>query len=65
LTRARRTALAARHRRVRSRRGQKKAVVAVAHQILEIAYYVIRDGVSYQELGPSKVISCGEAVGTC
>ena len=32
-------------------RGQKKAVVAVGHQILEIAYYVMRDGVTYQELG--------------
>jgi transposase len=51
-TRARTTALAARYRRIRSRRGHKKAVVAVAHQILEIAYYVMRDGVTYRELGP-------------
>ena len=32
-------------------RGHKKAVVAVGHQILEIAYYVMRDGTTYQELG--------------
>lgn len=32
-------------------RGHKKAVVAVGHQILEIAYYIMRDGVEYQELG--------------
>ena len=37
--------------RVRGRRGHKKAVVAVGHQILEIAYYVMRDGVTYHELG--------------
>ena len=32
-------------------RGHKKAVVAVGHQILEIAFYVMRDGVTYHELG--------------
>lgn len=45
-------ALQALYARVKSRRGHKKAVVAVAHQILEIAYYVMRDGVTYRELGP-------------
>lgn len=50
-TRARGTALQARYLRVRRQRGHKKAVVAVGHQILEIAYYIMRDGVTYQELG--------------
>jgi transposase len=45
------SALQARYRRVKRHRGQKKAVVATGHQILEIAYYVMRDGVTYQELG--------------
>ena len=27
-------------------------MVAVGHQILEIAYYLMRDGTTYQELGP-------------
>jgi transposase len=45
------TALQARYHRVKRHRGHKKAVVAVGHQILEIAYYVMRDGVPYQELG--------------
>jgi transposase len=45
------SALQARYHRVKRHRGHKKAVVAVGHQILEIAYYVIRDGVSYDELG--------------
>lgn len=50
-TRAQGTALQARYYRVKRHRGHKKAVVAVGHQILEIAYYVMRNGVTYQELG--------------
>jgi hypothetical protein len=34
-----------------ARAGVKKAVVATAHQILIIAYYVLRDGVPYREQG--------------
>jgi transposase len=45
------SALQARYHRVKSHRGHKKAVVAVGHQILEIAYYLMRDGVTYDELG--------------
>jgi transposase len=45
------SALQAKYHRVKRQRGHKKAVVAVGHQILEIAYYVMRDGVTYQELG--------------
>jgi transposase len=45
------TALQAKYHRVKRQRGHKKAVVAVGHQILEIAYYVMRDGVTYHELG--------------
>ena len=48
---AKQTALQARYQRVKRQRGHKKAVVAVGHQILEIAYYVMRDGVTYEELG--------------
>jgi transposase len=50
-TRARGTALHARYYRIKRHRGHKKAVVAVGHQILDIAYDVMRDGVTYQELG--------------
>jgi transposase len=45
------TALQARYHRVKRHRGHKKAVVAVGHQILEIACFVMRDGVTYDELG--------------
>jgi transposase len=49
--RTRDSALQARYHRVKRQRGHKKAIVAVGHQILEIAYYIMRDGVTYQELG--------------
>jgi transposase len=45
------SALRALYARVKGRRGHKKAVVATGHQILEIAYYVMRDRVTYRELG--------------
>jgi transposase len=45
------TALQARYLRIRRHRGHQRAVLAVAHHILEISYYVMRDGVTYQELG--------------
>jgi transposase len=45
------TALQARYHRVKRHRGHKKAVVAIGHQILEIAYFIMRDGVTYDELG--------------
>lgn len=37
--------------RIAAHRGMKKAAVAVAHRILMIAYYVIRDGAEYREQG--------------
>ena len=37
--------------RIARRRGMQKAAIAVAHRILEIAYYVIRDGVEYRDPG--------------
>jgi transposase len=52
VTRAKNTALQARYRRIVRHAGHKKAAMAVAHQILEIAYYVQRDNVDYVELGP-------------
>jgi len=45
------TALSALYQRIKRHRGHKKAVVAVAHQILKIAYHIMADGTTYQELG--------------
>jgi transposase len=49
--RSRGTALQAKYYRVKRQRGHKKAVVAVGHQMLEIAYYLMRDGTTYHEFG--------------
>lgn len=38
--------------RLKSRRGPKKAIVAVAASMLTAAYYMLRDGVVYTDLGP-------------
>jgi len=45
------TYLAAQYRRLSARRGVRKAAVAVAHSILEIAYYLIQRHEPYRELG--------------
>lgn len=50
-SRAKGTAIQATYRRVKRNRGHKKAVVATGHQILRIAFYIMRDGVPYHELG--------------
>jgi transposase len=38
--------------RLKSRRGAKKAILAVAASMLTAAYYMLRDGVEYRDLGP-------------
>jgi transposase len=45
------TYLAAQLRRLTARRGKKKAVVAVGHTLLVIAYYLLVRGVPYSDLG--------------
>jgi transposase len=47
------TYLSAQFHRLRSRRGPRKAVVAVAHSILIRAYHLLKEGTEYQELGAS------------
>jgi transposase len=49
--RTKNTYLGATYRRIAARRGKKRAAVAVGRSILEIAYFVLRDGVAYEELG--------------
>lgn len=43
--------LSAQHKRIAGRRGRKRANVALAHTILIIIYFMVRDGVRYQDLG--------------
>ena len=50
-TRAKNTYLRAQFHRIRGRRGPRKAIMAVAASILTAAYYMLRDGVPYSDLG--------------
>lgn len=38
--------------RIKSRRGATKAIIAIAADILQAAYFILRDGVDYKDLGP-------------
>ena len=49
--RTKHTYLSARYRRLASRRGKKRAKVALGHDILIAAGYIMRDGVDYADLG--------------
>lgn len=46
------TYFAAQYRRIAARRGAKRAAVAVGHSILVALYHMLRDGVTYEDLGP-------------
>jgi hypothetical protein len=50
---AKRTYLAAQYRRLAARRGGKRAAMALAYTILSIAYYLLKRGTEYQDLGPN------------
>lgn len=45
------TYLSAQYRRLASRRGKKRAIVAVGHTILKIVYHILKHRVSYHDLG--------------
>jgi len=45
------TYLSAQYRHIARRRGRKRAIIALAHTILIIAYHILADGRQYQELG--------------
>jgi transposase len=47
------TYLRAQFHRVKSRRGSKKAILAVAASMLTAVYFMLRDGVDYRDLGAS------------
>lgn len=46
------TYLGAKYHRLAARKGKKRAAVAVGHAMLEGAYFILRDGVAWNELGP-------------
>ena len=51
MSRTKGTHLSAMFRRIASRRGAKRAIVALAHSILISAYYMWKNKPPYQELG--------------
>ncbi len=50
-SRSKRTFLAARYRRLVTRRGKPRALVAIEHTILTAAWHMLRNGEAYDELG--------------
>jgi len=51
-SRAKRSYLRAQFLRLKSRRGPRKAIMAVAASILTAVYFMVRDRVEYRDLGP-------------
>lgn len=49
---SRNTYLGAQFGRFAARKGKQRAAIAVGHSILETAYFILRDDVPYQDLGP-------------
>jgi transposase len=49
--RSKNTYLGAQHRRIRGRKGRKRANLAVGHSILTICYHMIERGTPYKDLG--------------
>jgi transposase len=45
--------LSAQYRRLAARRGKKKAIIALGHSLLIIAYHVLKRRVEFQDLGPT------------
>jgi transposase len=50
-SRTKNTYLRAKYHSLVGRRGKKRALIAVGHKILVIAYHIIKNGVPYKELG--------------
>jgi len=51
-SRSKDTYLAAHYHRIAARRGKKKAIVALAHTLLTIIYYLLTRDCDYRDLGP-------------
>jgi hypothetical protein len=50
-SRTKNTYLSAKYHSLVGRRGKKRALIAVGHKILIMAYYIIKTGMPYKELG--------------
>lgn len=50
-TRTKGTYFSTRYQRLAARRGKKRALVAIAAEMLKVVYHMLKDGTAYQELG--------------
>lgn len=50
-THTKNTYFSARYKRLAARRGKKRALVAIAAEMLKVVYHMLKDGTAYQELG--------------
>ncbi len=51
------TYFSARYKRIAARRGKKRALVAIAAEMLKVVYHMLKDGSAYQELGEDYMVS--------
>lgn len=56
-TRTKNTYFSARYKRLAARRGKKRALVAIAAEMLNVVYHMLKDGSAYQELGADYMVS--------
>ncbi|WP_206225146.1 hypothetical protein [Parabacteroides sp. ZJ-118] len=56
-TRAKGTYFSTRYKRLASRRGKKRALVAIAAEMLKVVYHILKDGSAYKELGENYMVS--------
>ena len=50
-TRTKNTYFSARNKKLAARRGKKRALVAIAAEMLKVVYHMLKDGTAYYELG--------------
>lgn len=55
-TRTKGTYFSARYKRLAARRGKKRALVAIAAEMLKVVYHMLKDGTAYQELGEDYMV---------
>lgn len=56
-TRKKGTYFSARYKRIAARRGKKRALVAIAAEMLKVVYHMLNDGTAYKELGEDYMVS--------
>lgn len=56
-TRTKGTYFSARYKRLAARRGKKRALVAIAAEMLKVAYHMLKDGTAYKELGEDYIVT--------